>query len=598
MSWCSKRENLEDVTKILVETALGHEKADLVVKNATLVNVDSGELLENTGIAVKSSRIVFVGNVNHTIGTNTNVVDAKGKYLAPGFLDGHVHVESSMLTLTQFARLVLVHGTTTVFIDPHEIANVLGLKGIRLMMDEAKNLPLKVFICVPSCVPAAPSFETSGAELTSSHVAEALKWKGVIGLGEVMDYAGVLSGNEKVHAEIKAALKIGRVVEGHSDGLVGKELAAYRAAGISSCHEASKLEEGIERLRMGMCLMIREASAWRNLTELIKCVTELKMDSRHIVLVTDDRDVLTLVGHGHMDDVVRKAIQEGVDPVKAFQMATLNTAEHFGLDHEIGSLAPSKIADMVILEDLEKVKVKTVIVDGTVVVENGKLLFNLASPSYPSFALNTFKLKKLVSAKDFAVKSSLQNGQVKVRVIGVSEGKALTERLEETLDVVEGVVKANVEKDILKLAVVERHRATGNIGLGFVKGFGLREGALASSVAHDSHNIIVVGTNDQDMAYATNTLAQMGGGLIAVRNNDVLEFVNLPIAGLMSNEPYETVYLKAKRLIEATNKLGSKLKSTFMTLSLLALPVIPKLRLTDLGLIDVEKQEFVSLLVE
>jgi adenine deaminase len=366
-----KRAKLEDVTKLLVGTALGRRKADLVIKGGNLVNVHSRELLEDVDIAVKKGRIALVGEAEHTIGNGTTVIDATGKYVAPGFLDGHVHVESSMVTLTQFARVVLPHGTTGVFIDPHEIANVFGLKGVKLMLDEARGLPLKVFVCVPSCVPAAPEFETAGAEITVRDVEEALTWDGVIGLGEVMNYPGVLQNDGKMHAEIEATFRANKVMEGHSSGLLNTELAAYASAGISSCHESTRKVEGVQKLRLGLCLMIREGSAWRDLAEVIRCVTEDKLDSRHVVLVTDDRHPETLMAEGHVDDVVRKAIEEGVDPLTAFQMATLNTAEHFGVDRDIGSIAPSKCADIVILDSLSEVSVDMVIADGIVVAQMG-----------------------------------------------------------------------------------------------------------------------------------------------------------------------------------------------------------------------------------
>jgi adenine deaminase len=592
-----KRTKLEDVTKLLVSTALGRRKADLVIKGGNLVNVHSGELLEDVNIAIKKGRIALVGNADHTIGNRTTVIDATGKYVAPGFLDGHVHVESSMVTLTQFARAVLPHGTTSVFIDPHEIADVFGLKGVKLMLDEARGLPLKVFVCIPSCVPAAPEFETAGAEIAVRDVEEALAWNGVIGLGEVMNYPGVLQNDEKIHAEIEATLRANKVVEGHFSGLLNTELAAYASAGISSCHESTRKVEGVQKLRQGFCLMIREGSAWRDLAEVIKCVTEDKLDSRHVVLVTDDRHPETLMVEGHIDDVVRKAIEEGVDPLTAFQMATINTAEHFGVSRDIGSITPGKCADILILGSLSEVSVDMVIADGIVVARKGKMTVSLASPEYPRFVRSSIRLHRSLKPEDFVIKASMERGKVKVRVIGVAEGKAVTKQLEKELAVKAGEVRPSLKLDVAKVAVIERHKRTGNIGLGFVSGFGINQGAVASSVAHDSHNLIVVGMNDSDMATAVNKLAEVGGGIAAVKNGEIIGMVDLPIAGLMSNQPIEKVCEQVEGLSEAWTRLGCTMASPFMTMSLLALPVLPKIRITDKGLVDTKRFQFVSLII-
>jgi adenine deaminase len=592
-----KRTKLEDVTKLLVSTALGRRKADLVIKGGNLVNVHSGELLEDVNIAIKKGRIALVGNADHTIGNRTTVIDATGKYVAPGFLDGHVHVESSMVTLTQFARAVLPHGTTSVFIDPHEIADVFGLKGVKLMLDEARGLPLKVFVCIPSCVPAAPEFETAGAEIAVRDVEEALAWNGVIGLGEVMNYPGVLQNDEKIHAEIEATLRANKVVEGHFSGLLNTELAAYASAGISSCHESTRKVEGVQKLRQGFCLMIREGSAWRDLAEVIKCVTEDKLDSRHVVLVTDDRHPETLIVEGHIDDVVRKAIEEGVDPLTAFQMATINTAEHFGVSRDIGSITPGKCADILILGSLSEVSVDMVIADGIVVARKGKMTVSLASPEYPRFVRSSIRLHRSLKPEDFVIKASIERGKVKVRVIGVAEGKAVTKQLEKELAVKAGEVRPSLKLDVAKVAVIERHKRTGNIGLGFVSGFGINQGAVASSVAHDSHNLIVVGMNDSDMATAVNKLAEVGGGIAAVKNGEIIGMVDLPIAGLMSNQPIEKVCEQVEGLSEAWTRLGCTMASPFMTMSLLALPVLPKIRITDKGLVDTKRFQFVSLII-
>jgi adenine deaminase len=592
--------NLESVTASLVNTALGKEKADLVVRNGILVNVNSRELIENMDIAIKNGRIALLGKVEQAIGSQTEIINAEGKYVAPGFLDGHIHIESSMLTLTQFAEVVLPHGTTGVFIDPHEIANVLGLKGVKLLLREAESLPLKVYVCVPSCVPSAPNFETTGAKITAADVEKALVWNGVTGLGEVMNFTGVLANNEKMHAKIRAALKCGKIVEGHADGLLDTELAAYAAAGITSCHESTRALDGVQRIRLGMCLMVRESSVWHNLAEVIKSVTKEELDSRHVVLVSDDCDSETLIKHGHVDRLIRRAIEEGVDPIVAIQMVTLNTAEHFGLGREIGSIAPTRCADIVILKNLEKVEVETTIINGKIVAKNQKLIVKLPCVQYPHFAKASVRLKHRIRPEDFIIEVYCRKNRktVRARVIGVIDGESVTKHLIEMLPTRNRKLEVNLKKDILKVAVVERHKQTGNVGRGLVKGFGLKKGAVASSVAHDSHNLIVVGTNDSDMAKAISVLAEKNGGIVIISNEEIRGLLELPIAGLMSEQSAKTVSHKMRQFKNALTELGCKLREPFMALSFLALPVIPELRITDKGLVDVQKMQFVPIIVD
>jgi adenine deaminase len=592
--------NLESVIASLVNTALGKEKADLVVRNGILVNVNSRELIENMDIAIKNGRIALLGKVEQAIGSQTGIINAEGKYVAPGFLDGHIHIESSMLTLTQFAEVVLPHGTTGVFIDPHEIANVLGLKGVKLLLREAEGLPLKVYVFVPSCVPSAPNFETTGAKITAADVEKTLVWNGVIGLGEVMNFTGVLANDEKTHAKIRIALKYGKIVEGHADSLLNIELAAYAAAGIASCHESTRSLDGVQRIRLGMCLMVRESSVWHNLAEVIKSVTKEGLDPRHVVLVSDDCDSETLVKHGHVDRLIRRAIEEGVDPIVAIQMATLNTAEHFGLGREIGSIAPTRCADIVILKNLEKVEVETTIINGKIVAKNQKLVVKLPGVQYPHFAKASVHPKHRIRSEDFIieVRCCKNRKTVRARVIGVIDGESVTKHLIETLPTRNRKLEVNLKKDILKVAVVERHKQTGNIGRGLVKGFGLKKGAVASSVAHDSHNLIVVGTNDSDMAKAISVLAEKNGGIVIISNEEIRGLLELPIAGLMSEQSAKTVSHKMRQFKNALTELGCKLREPFMALSFLTLPVIPELRITDKGLVDVRKMQFVPIIVD
>lgn len=577
------------MTKLLVSTALGREKADLVIKNASLVNVYTGELIEDTDVAVKGDRIALVGEADRTIGNDTLVLDANGKYLAPGFLDGHVHIDDSMLTVAGFAKAVLPRGTTGVFLDPHEIANVLGLDGVRLMIDEAKHTPLRVFVCVPSCVPATSAeFETSGAEIGPKDIEDALKWDGVVGLAEMMNYPGVLTCDDKVHEEIRVTLRSGKVVEGHSDSILGSELSAYAAAGITSDHESIRKIDGLQRARLGMHTMIREGFASiHNLADVIKIVTEDGIDPRRVILVSDDRHPRDLVLEGHMDHVVRRAIEEGVDPINAIQMATLNTAEHYRVDRDVGGIAPSKFADMLLLDNLSKVSISTVIVGGKIVAKDGRLVEHIEQVSYPEYTKKTVKIRRPLVAGDFAIRAPIEGGQIKVNVMGVTEGDVVTKHLVEELPVRDGVIQPSVQRDIGKVAVIERHKLTGNMGLGFVKGFGFKHGATASTIAHDSHNLIVIGSNDGDMAFAANKLAEMGGGIIAVSDGRVLGAVELPIAGLMSEKSAEEVFEEVKKVEDAWRALGCKMAAPFPIIILLSLPVLPELRITDRGLIDV-----------
>lgn len=590
------RSNIWEVSDTLVRVALGKEKADLVILNSTFVNVNSGEILENFGVAIKGDRVATIGQVSHTIGPNTEVIDARGMYLVPGFLDAHVHVESSMLNLTNFAKVVLTRGTTTVFIDPHEIANVLGLDGVKLMIEESKGLPLKVFVTAPSCVPANPMFETSGAHLGVKEVEEMLRWEEVIALGEMMNYPGVLATDPEVMGKINAAHRIGKVVEGHDAGLLGMELAAYSASGISSSHEMTRKIDAIERLRLGMYAYMREGSAWLDVKETIKAITEAKLDSRHACLVTDDREVDSIIKQGHMDHVVRRAIEEGVDPIRAIQMATINPAEHYGLAREIGSVAPSRYADILLLRDLAKVDVDTVIADGRIIAKGGKLLAEIGAPSYDEKYLRTVRLRRKVEASDFSIRAPLKDGSVKVRVIEAIEGSVLTKCNIEELYVRDWEVLPDAERSIYKVAVLERHKASGNMGLGFVKGFGFKLGAVASTVAHDNHNLLVLGLRDEDMVIAANTLAEVGGGIVTVDEGRVISLVKLPLAGLMSTEEPERVAEELERTYDIWRERGCNWVSPFMTISLLALDVLPELRITDRGLIDTVNFSYVDII--
>ena len=593
------REKFINIFPRLIDVSLGRSKADVLIKDCTLVNVFTGELQEHVDIAVKDGFIAFVGGGGDVVGSETKVVDGKNLYAAPGFMDGHVHVESSMVTFSEFSKIALIHGTTSIFADPHEIANVLGVDGLKIVLDEIRRIPLRVFICVPSCVPASiPEFETAGAELSAEDIEEILSWPESIALGELMNYPGVLSKDEKMLAEIRAALKLGKVIEGHSDGIMGSELNAYISTGVSSCHEATKLEEVVERLRLGMYSMIREGSVSKNLKEGIRAVTELKLNARRAILVTDDRHPEDLLREGYMDHLVHRAIEEGVDPITAIQMVTINTAEHFKIDGLLGAIGPGRIADIVLLSDLNRVKVDTVLINGAVVVRDGALKIEVRRVEYPKRAKETVRLHKTLTPEDFRIKARIPSGRIRAHVIGVSDGFSRTRHLIEEVDVVDGEVAADPRRDIALVAVIERHRASGNIGRGLLKGFGLREGAIASTVAHDSHNLIVLGMNHTDMAIAANEIARINGGIVAVVGGEVLGRVELPIAGLISDEPLETVAEKVRHLNATLREMGCKLTAPFMVLSSLSLSVLPELRITDRGLVDSVKFKLIDLFVD
>jgi adenine deaminase len=564
-----------------IRVASGDGMADLLIKNGRVVDVFSGQI-EKKDVAIFGGIIIGFGDYRAR-----EIIDVNGDFLCPGLIDGHVHIESSMVTLPEFARSVLPKGTTSVVIDPHEIANVLGQEGIRFMAESAKDISLNVFIMIPSCVPATP-METSGATLKAADLKPLLKERWAIGLAEMMNFPGVISGNPEVLKKIETAR--GKRIDGHAPLLSGKGLYAYLTAGIQSDHECTTPKETMEKLKNGMRIMIREGTTARNLKSLIPLVDS--KNSRRFFFVTDDRHPKELLEEGHIDSMVRQAVRWGLDPILAIQMATLNAAEYFRLD-DLGAIAPGYRADIVSFDHLERLQVKKVFKDGRWVVENGNVLF----PPVPQ--RRSFKLKGSVRIKALTKDALLlRSNQSLAKIIQLVPDQIVTKKGMGRVLLKDGVAHPNVKEDILKIAVVERHKATGNIGIGFVQGFGLKKGAIASSVAHDSHNIVLVGANDVDMLKAVKVIKSMKGGLAAVSNGKVLASLPLPIAGLMSEASVAQVDLQLETLHRAARNLGCKIPDPFMTLSFLSLPVIPELKITDQGLVDVNQFKFVPLFGE
>ena len=560
----------------LIAAARGEIEVDLLLSGGQLANVLSGEVYR-ADVAVHRGRVV-----GFECSSARNVLELDDRIIAPGFIDGHVHIESSMVTVPEYARAVVPRGTTTVVADPHELANVWGEAGIRYILDSSRDLPLDVYVMLPSCVPAT-DLETAGASLRAADLASLLEEDRVLGLAEMMDYPGVLFRDAEVMA--KLALAEGRPVDGHAPGLSGRDLSAYIAAGIGSDHECTSIEEAREKVRAGMHIMLREGSAAKNLSDLLPLVTA--RNAGRFLFVSDDRHPADLLSQGHIDFMVRTAVEQGLEPILALQIASYNAARYFGLSH-LGAIAPGYLADMVVLDSLESLRPVRVIKDGVLVAEEGRLCVSL-KPARGAKG-RSMNIAPLGPA---SLAIAAQPGQA--RVIGVVDGQIVTRSLSLKPGVEEGLVVSDTGRDILKMAVVERHRGTGNIGKALVQGFGLARGALATSVAHDSHNIAVVGVSDDDMLAAVRAVQQMGGGLVAVAEGRVRARLPLPVAGLMSEARLEEVQKGLESCIAAARGLGCPLTDPFMTLSFLCLPVIPELKLTDRGLVDVGEFRLVGM---
>ena len=552
----------------LIAVARGDKPADLVLKNASIINVFTSSIEKNS-VAVYNGRIAGIGDYAE----GRKVIDLRGAYLSPGFINGHIHIESSMLHPAQYARTVVPHGVTSISTDLHEITNVAGLDGIRFVMSCARTLPLDIFFQAASCVPAT-HMETSGAAIGAPEIKKLLKWKNNIGLGEMMNYPGVINAFPPVIGEISAAS--GHVIAGHAPGLRGKQLNAYMAAGIYSDHENSELEESREKLSRGLYLMIREGTSEKNLEELLCLVTERTW--HRCMFVVDDRSCADLLKDGDVDAVVRKAIRLGLDPIRAIQLVTLNPAEYFRL-HDLGRITPGGRANLVTFHNLEKIDIDMVFFNGKLAARGGKYLGVVAEKT-PA------RLLKMVMVKPFALdRLELKINRDQFPVIEIIPGQIVTRK--KMVKIPRGIFHADTGRDLLKAVVIERHKATGNTGIGIIKGFGLKSGAIASTIAHDSHNIVAVGTSDEDILAAVKALEEMQGGLVVCNKGKPIARLPLPICGLLSPDPAEKVSSQFEALEKMAATLGRLPPAPFALLSFIALPVIPELRLTDLGIVDV-----------
>lgn len=570
----------------VIDVALGNAAADMVIKNGKLLNVHTGEIYE-TEIAIADKVIAAVGHLGeNTIGENTKVIDAKGKIMVPGFIDAHIHFESSMLTYTEFSRMLVKHGTTAVATDLMEIAIVAGEEGINNVLKESEGLPVKLLQPIPAFMSEEGELQTIGAALYPEMIEKLIKGPHAVGLAEVL-YPPILNKSPLSAWMLELAEKYGKTAEGHAPELYGAQLNAYASAGIRSDHESTNKEEALGKLRAGLRVLIREGSAAQDLDAVVKMITENNVDTRHCALVSDDIDMLHIYEKGHLDYKVRRAIKAGVDPVKAIQMVTLNPAESLKVDNKYGSITPGKCADIVFLSDLENCTVDSVISNGEYVVENGETIYEYKKPEYSSVMLNTVKLSKEITGDDLVIKTDANAKKAKVRVIGAKPTSLLTDALEAELDVVDGVIMPNAAEDVLRIACVERYGKGGSIGKSFIKGFGISKGAIATSVGHDHHNITVVGSDADDMAAAVNRIKELNGGLVIAEDGKVKYELPLPICGLLTDLSGEESALILKKMQEDLQAKGCEMGSPYMTLAFITLIFIPFYGITDKGLVDV-----------
>lgn len=569
---------MKDKLRNLIYKAKGKEDSELVLKNANIINVFTGEVI-NSNVAIDKGIIVGIGEY-----TGLVEIDLDGAYLSPGFVDSHVHIESSMSSPSQFAKVIVPRGITSIIADPHEIANVKGLDGIRYIIDESKKTPLDVYIALPSCVPAT-NFENSGAILLAEDLATLLNEESVICLGEMMDYPGVINADDKILDKLVLAKDM--IIDGHGPMITGKNLNAYIVAGVKTEHESSTIAEAEERLRLGMYILLREGSAARDLGNLVSLVN--KDNLRRFLFCTDDKHPEDLIREGSIDYNIRLSIQKGLDPIDAIRIATLNACECYGLKKK-GAIAPGYRADLVVIDNLEDINITMVFKDGKLVAKDNQALFN-SEPYLPEYMKNSVKIAN-INIEDLELSMTTN----KANVIGVIPDSLVTEKLVLSVDSNEGIFQYSKD-DIIKLVVVERHKGTGNIGLGLIKGFNIENGAIGSTIAHDSHNVLVVGDNDSDILLAIKELEKIGGGITLISNGSVAISLPLEIGGIMTSKNIEDTNNTLKEMINISHDLlGVNPKiDPFMTLAFMALPVIPKLKLTDVGLFDVEEFKFIPI---
>ena len=590
-----KRTRLTDVNSLLIQTALGKYKSDLVIKDGTFVNVYSGEVLENIDVAVKGDRTAYVGeDASHTIGEKTQTIKASKFFIVPGFIDAHTHVDF-YCTPTEHSKFSLLHGTTTVFAEPDELANVLGFEGIKLFVKEARRIPLRVYILLPLCSPQDPAFENTHM-ISVPEIRKALKWRDVVGLGETVSWVRLLNIDDEYFEKIRRAFSLRKRVEGHTAGAKDKKLVAYTASGILSCHESINAKEAVERLRLGMWVMLREGSLRRDLTNILPDLIKQGVDLSRVILVTDSLDPVDAVEYGHMDFVARKAVELGIDPVRAIQMVTVHPAEYFMLDGEIGGIAPGRYADIVLLDDLEKLRVKLTISGGKVLMKDGKLLFPFPSITYPDFALKSIHIPRKLRPEDLNAKAPFREGMVKVRMIELMN-EIITRMIIEKLSVVNGNIICAPEKDVIKVVVIDRHWNTGRISHGFLKGFGAHI-TIATSLNFDNNNAIVIGLDEEDMVLAANKLIDIQGGIVVVSNKRVINYLAMPLAGVMSLDPLPSVAEKLRAINDFIKRSGCPFEKPLHALLFLTFVTLPEVRITDRGLVDVRGHRFVPLIAD
>ncbi|MFD1040256.1 adenine deaminase [Virgibacillus byunsanensis] len=578
--------------------------ADLVLKGGYIINTVTREIYE-ADVAIKGEYILMVGDVSELIGSKTKVEDVKGRFISPGFIDSHMHFESSMLTCTEFSRLSIPTGTTTLIGDPHEIGNVLGVQGMQEMIKEVKTLPNQVYFTVPCAVPDAPGLETPGFDVNSKHMEELLNDPYVQGIGEIQSFSNIHPVYENAPeliddlvAAVSYAKSIGKTVEGNAPGLFSKELAAHIISGGThvSCHETTTKEEMVEKLRYGVSVFMREGSSQRNMAACIRAITEEGLDSRRAMLVSDDMVPEDLLKDGHMNDIVKRTIAQGVDPVEAIQMATINPATHFGFK-DVGILAPGKRANIAVISDLNEMTIDQVYLNGSLAAEKGELTINLGSYTYPESVKKSVK-RDPVNVENLHIQA--KGSRAKVRAVVAIPDQNLTGAKEFKMNVSNGVVQPCLQQDVLPLVVVERHGRTGNIGKAFLNGFKLQSGAIAESVAHDTHNIIVTGTNYEDMVTAVNRVISMDGGIAMIKDGKVVGDLPLRVGGLITDElngrEVSEKIAELSRLAES--ELGCGIHVPFMHLSFWSLVTSPEWKITDMGLIDADKFEILAPVVE